>query len=145
MMKKSKLQVVLSLRQLEEEVSKVRLAQSLEKLEASRKAVESTEAELEGHRRNWREAVEAPETAEQLRLFPAGRDRMKTTLNRKEQIMAGQAGEVDERRHDYVARHQSRRLLESLVARRVRRKALLQEVQDQNERDEQVLLGYGSS
>lgn len=141
----SKLQVVLSLRRLEEEVSKVRLAQSLERLEVTRQAVESTKAGLETHRRQWREAVESPRSVEQLRLFPAGRERIETELRRQSGVLEGQAGEVEERRQDYAARHRSRRLLESLVARRVRRKALLQEVQEQNERDEQVLLGYWSS
>jgi flagellar export protein FliJ len=141
----SKLQVVLSLRQLEEEISKVRLGQSIERLERSKEAVESTKAGLEEFRQDWKEAVSIVDSVQQLKLFPASHDRLKSELYEQRRKMEGKAEEVEGCRQDYAARQRTRKLLESLVARRLRRRAMLQEVRDQNERDEQVLLGYWSS
>lgn len=145
MMGKSKLQVVLYLRQLEEEISKARLAESLQRLEKSKEAVKSTEAGLESFRQHWREAVSALDSVEQLKLFPTNHERIKTRLEQQSRDMEGKAEEVEGCRQNYAARQRTRKLLESLVARRVRRKTLLLEVRDQNEKDEQVLLGYWSS
>lgn len=145
MMGKSKLEVVLTLRQLEEEISKARLAQSLESLHKSQEAVEGTKAGMESFLEHWKEAVEAFDSVEQLKLFPAGRQHLKSKLERESRIVQGRAREVEEHRQDFAARQRTRKLLESLVARRVRRKALLQEVREQNERDAQVLLEYQSS
>ncbi len=140
-----KLQVVLSLRQIEEEVSKVRLSQSVEQLERSKETVESSKAGLESFRRHWREAVSALDSLDQLKLFPANHAHLKKKLQRQGRDMEGKAEEVEACRQDFAARQRTRKLLESLVARRVRRRALLQEVRDQNERDEQVLLGHWAS
>ncbi len=141
MTERSKLEAVLSLRQLEEEISKARLAQSVKGLEQSRQAVESAKAGLETFRVRWREAVETLESVEQLKLFPTGREQLRADLKQRDRVMENSAQEVEARRAEYAERHRTRQLLESLVERRLRHKALLQEVREQNEWDEQVLLG----
>lgn len=145
MARKDKLEVVLAIRKLEEEVSKARLAESLKRLDASRRLVEGARLEVEDFRLEWRRAAGSAGSAGELRLYPANLNRLKGRLLEQTRLMEKKSVEVDGHRQDYAVCHRTRRLLESVVARRIRRQKLIQEVREQNERDEQVLMDYRSS
>lgn len=145
MARKDKLEVVLAVRKIEEEVSKARLAESLKRLDESRRSVEGARLEVEDFRLEWRRAAGSAGSAGELRLYPANLNRLKRRLLDETRLMEKKSVEVDGHRQDYAVCHRARRLLEGVVARRVRRAKLIQEVREQNERDEQVLMDYRSS
>lgn len=145
MISKSKLEVVLSLRRLEEDISKARLASGLKRLEADRQAVGRSMKALEAVRQRWREATAAAESTQQLKLFPSHHDGMKARLEEESSSLEEKSKEVEQHREDYITRNRARTLLEGVVARQNRRKALIQEAREQDERDEQMLLHGWSS
>lgn len=122
-----------------------RLARGLKDLETGRQAVGSSEEAIESVRQRWREVAATADSNQQLKLFPSHHDSMKARLEEERRSVEEQSQAVEQDRDDYIARNRVRTLLEGLVARQRRRKALLQEARDQDEQDEQGLLQGWSS